>query len=197
LYRHLEMLENLVPNSNKPGARLWIDVIFFRVSAMLSYNQDMDLNVEQPIPSIGVTVPGQTHLKIGGTIDYAIVATESRKYESFIQTSQFQYVKRQNPNPLFITKAKQEGVTLRNHIPQAVARMFASAKYRVRKEIARGTVTNGHEWIFIILYINQGGIGGTYATSPTIKIQVSERYPFRVISPGPDIIAGTLFFVPS
>ena len=65
---------------------------------------------------------------------------------------------------------------------------------RISKRIARGALTNGHEWIFVILYLNEDGvgIGGTYATSPPIKIQVSESYPFRVLSPGPDIVVGIL-----
>ena len=63
-----------------------------------------------------------------------------------------------------------------------------------RKGILRGALTNGHEWIFLIFYLNENGIGGTYAKSPTIKIQVSDTYPYRVISPGPDIVAGILAY---
>ena len=132
---------------NEAGARLWIDAIFFRVSAMLSdNNKSMVLNIEQHIPSVGIPVPGQTRsLKICGTIDYAVLTTDPHKHgafvlsvyvialrlsvESFIQSSQFQYVKRQNPNGLFVTEAKQEGVLLAQHVPQAVAEMYASAKY--------------------------------------------------------------------
>ena len=106
----------------------------------------MVLNIEQHIPSVSISVPGQRRsLKIGGTIDYAALTTDPRKHglsvrsvypialrlsvESFIQSSQFQYIKRQNPNGLFVTEAKQEGVPLAQHAPQAVAEMYASAKY--------------------------------------------------------------------
>ena len=63
------------------------------------------------------------------------------------------------------------------------------------KRILRDAVTNGHQWEFIILYLNEDRIGGgTYHTSPIIKIDVTRTYPFQVISPGPDIIAGILAY---
>ena len=66
---------------NEAGARLWIDTIFFRVSAMLSGGKRMVLNLEQHIPSVGVAVPGQTRpLKITGTVDYAALMTDSHKH---------------------------------------------------------------------------------------------------------------------
>ena len=111
-------------------------------------------------------------------------------------------------------QAKQDGVPFVQHVAQAVAEMYASAKYLMydsgslpmlfinvephstRKGILRGALTNGHEWIFLILYLNEDGNGGTYAESPTIKIQVSDSYSYRVLSPGPDIVPGLLRMLP-
>jgi len=45
----------------------------------------------------------------------------------------------------------------------------------------------GMNGFFLIFYLNENG---TYAKSPTIKIQ--DTYPYGVISPGPDIVAGIL-----
>jgi len=132
-------------------------------------------------------------LRISGTVDYTALTTDPPKHESFIRNSLFQYVKRQNPNGLFVTEAKQEGVPLAQHVAQAVAEMYASAKY-LSKKILRGALTNGHEWIFLILYLNEDGNGGSYAESPTIKIQVNDSYPYHVLSPGPDIVAGILAY---
>jgi len=61
-----------------------------------------------------------------------------------------------------------------------------------RKGILRGAITDGHEWMFLILYLNKNGIGGIYSTSPIFKIQISATYPFQVLSPEPDIIAGII-----
>lgn len=113
---------------------------------MLSDSKSMVLNIEQHIPSVSISVPGQTRsLKIGGTIDYAALTTDPHKHgasvlsvyvialrlsvESFIEHSSFQYVKGQSPNGLIVTEAKQEGIPLAQHAPQAVAEMYASAKY--------------------------------------------------------------------
>ena len=74
------------------------------------------------------------------------------------------------------------------------------------KEVLRGAVTNGHSWIFLIFYLDKDGIGGMYKKSPIIEICMSDRSPYRILSPGPDIVAGIvgywvcytlLFHVPS
>ncbi|KAG5640967.1 hypothetical protein DXG03_006479 [Asterophora parasitica] len=203
MYRHLDMLENLVPKRNEAGARLWIDTIFFRVSAMLAPKGQMVLNVEHHVPPARIpVVPGQTRpsVNIGGAIDYVALTTEPHKHELFLRNSLFQFVKHQNTwNGLFVTQAKQEGVPLVHQIAQAVAEMYASAtypKYESEKSIIRGALTNGHEWIFSILYLNEDddSQGGTYAESPTIKIQVSDDYPYHVLPPGPDVVAGILAY---
>jgi hypothetical protein len=163
MYRHLNMLENLVPKAvrlfsldrrhltqvllqNEAGARLWIDAIFFRVSAMVSGNKGMVLNLEQHVPSVAIPVPDQARsLNICGTIDYAALTTDPYEHgasvlsiylialrfsvESFIQTSHFQFIKHKNPNVLFVAVAKPGSGTLAHHVPQAVAEMYASAKY--------------------------------------------------------------------
>ncbi|KAI9573877.1 hypothetical protein HD554DRAFT_2310459 [Boletus coccyginus] len=194
MYRHLNLLENLVPTTNEAGARLWIDTIFFRVSAMLSGSKRMVLNLKEHIPSVGISVPGQTcPLKITGAVDYAALTMDIPKHHSFIRNSLFQFVKRQDPNGLFVTEAKQEGVSLAQHVAHAVAEMYASAKY-LAKSILRGALTNGHDRIFLILYLNEDGTGRTYTESPVIKMRVSDNYPYSVLSPGPDIIAGILAY---
>ncbi|KAF9784373.1 hypothetical protein BJ322DRAFT_844894 [Thelephora terrestris] len=194
MYRHLNMLENLVPKANEAGARLWIDAIFFRVSAMVSGNKGMVLNLEQHVPAVGIPVPDKAcSLNICGTIDYAALTTDPYEHESFIQTSHFQFIKHKNLNGLFVAEAKPGSSTLAQHVPRAVAEMYASAKY-LNKGILRGALTNGHEWIFLIFYLDKDGIGGTYTTTPIIKIQVNDSYPFCILSPGPDIVAGILAY---
>jgi hypothetical protein len=75
------------------------------------------------------------------------------------------------------------------------------------KKILCGAVTNGHEWKFLIFYLGKDGIGGMYKESPIIKIHVKDDYPYHILPPGPDIVAGIvaywvcyslfLFYVPS
>ena len=72
--------------------------------------------------------------------------------------------------------------------------LIANEPHSSSKGILRGALTNGHECIFLIFYLDKDGIGGTYAKSPIIKIQVGDSYPYCVLSPVPDIVAGILAY---
>ncbi len=112
------------------------------------------------------------------------------------------------PTGFFVTVA--EPGTLRDHVAQAVAEMYACAKllkyvYRgplysslifSRKEFLRGALTDGHQWIFLILHLNSDGNGGTFKRSVTVHLSVS-RLPGdlpEVAKPTADLIAGILSF---
>ena len=97
-------------------------------------------------------------------------------------------------------------------IPRAVAEMYACAKhlgYEVawltnerclltpyRQKILRGALTNGIEWVFIILYLKDDEDGATYRHSRTIRVSHHTQTvgPTIVDRPGPDIIAGILSY---
>lgn len=166
MYRHFNMLENIVSKTvcallaplqlsyftvllqNEAGARIWIDTIFFRVSALLPDSKRLVLNIEQHIPSIGVSVPsltGPLDINLNGMIDYAAFTMdvpEHRVYifsvllivlifsaEKFIQKSHGLHAEHYIPdlNGLFVAEAKTSN--LDKHVPQAVSEIFASAKY--------------------------------------------------------------------
>jgi len=110
----------------------------------------------------------------------------------------------------FVTEGKQNLIV--KDISQAVAEMYACAKHlrygvtRVtsehrlpkphRQNIFRGALTNGLEWIFIILYLIDDGHGATYKHSTPLKIGF-ESLPFgpeSVEEPAPDVIAGILSY---
>ena len=48
--------------------------------------------------------------------------------------------------------------------------------------------------MFLIVYLNENGIGGSFAESPIIEMQGSDTYPYRILSPEPDIIAGIIAY---
>jgi hypothetical protein len=62
------------------------------------------------------------------------------------------------------------------------------------KGILRGAVTNGREWVFLIFYLDKDGIGGTFVKSPIIEIRASNSYPYHILPPGPDIVAGIVTY---
>ena len=61
-----------------------------------------------------------------------------------------------------------------------------------RAEIVRGAISNGYQWAFIILQLNENGKGGKYTISPEIEIDFENKFPNHVADHGPDIIAGVL-----
>lgn len=66
---------------SESGACLWIEAIFFRVSAMLSGNKCMVLSIEQHVPPVGISEPGRIYsLKLSGTIDYAAFTTDPHEH---------------------------------------------------------------------------------------------------------------------
>ena len=59
-------------------------------------------------------------------------------------------------------------------------------------QIVRGAISNGREWAFILLRLNENGKGGTYEVSPPTAIAFGSDYPNHVTNCGPDIVAGVL-----
>ncbi|KAG6807751.1 hypothetical protein H0H93_001120, partial [Arthromyces matolae] len=89
----------------------------------------------------------------------------------------------------FIVEAKYEGVVLDDCLPQVLAQMYASGK-KVRTRHIRGVLSNGYQWLFVILHINADGKGATYHVSKrTFSAQPAE--PATTI-PNVDLIAAML-----
>ena len=65
---------------------------------------------------------------------------------------------------------------------------------RPGKELYAGALTNGQEWIFLILYLNKDGNGGTCTESPIIKLPVNDNNPYHVLSLGPHIVGGIMAY---
>ncbi|KAG2356625.1 hypothetical protein BDR07DRAFT_1491663 [Suillus spraguei] len=71
MYRQLLLLESMVPKTTEATARAWIDVFFFRASAMLPDNKTMILNMEQVVPAMAITP--SSFRTIGGFVDYTVI----------------------------------------------------------------------------------------------------------------------------
>jgi hypothetical protein len=67
-----------------------------------------------------------------------------------------------------------------------------------RKKVLRGTLTNGHEWMFILLKFNDGYEGATYRHSDVVGLYdqlTIDSDPINVIpEPSADVIAGILLY---
>jgi hypothetical protein len=100
-YRQLHLLETLVPRTvcqrvsswaaliscqSEATARAWIDVFFFRVSAMLPADKRMVLNMEHAVPA--TTISSSNLSTISGYVDYtAFIGSKSVAGKSCFKTS--------------------------------------------------------------------------------------------------------------
>ena len=133
----------LIPRQTEASARAWIDAFFFRATAMLSPDKRMVLTMEYAVPSVNI---GPSNINISGLIDYAaIIANKKNASKSTVEFSQYPTssfslgIFRQDPRlltikrnmgnstGLFVVEAKLHEPA--NHIPQAVAELFACAKH--------------------------------------------------------------------
>ncbi|KAM6502982.1 hypothetical protein JOM56_002959 [Amanita muscaria] len=160
LYRHLCLLQGLVPKVNEAAGRIWINPFFFRAAAMSPPGKDMVLSVEQDILAA---------VRPKGCIDYAVVMAPPSDTAQFLRHPTLQNLK-QHKHTLFVSQAKSRDIlSLDQHIPQAICEMYACAKQLGRTTI-RGALTDGQNWIFFILKMNSDGNGAIYAESKQFPI---------------------------
>ncbi|KAK2463859.1 hypothetical protein APHAL10511_004164 [Amanita phalloides] len=174
LYRQLNLLENLIARSTEASARAWIDAFFFRATAMLSSDKCMVLTMEYAVPSVNIA--------------------NKKNARIFRQDLRLLTIKRNmgDSTGLFVVEAKLHDPA--NHIPQAVAGLFACAKH-LNKQVVRGALTNGREWIFLLVKLNDDGNGASFMQSDIIHLNVRQEVlsgPQVMIRPFPDLIAGIL-----
>ncbi|KAJ6586217.1 hypothetical protein B0H10DRAFT_2095408, partial [Mycena sp. CBHHK59/15] len=184
MQRHLSMLSTLVPRTSEASARLWIDTLFFRAAAMVPPNKSMILNIEYNIPSTAIYPTSST--SIGGKIGYTAIVADKKAAPFIFSTPQILSMKRRFPTGFFVTEGKLG--CLDDHLPQAFTEMYEFAK-TMEKDILRGALTNGHQWFFLILHLNQDGEGATYKQTLPFTILPSDN-PAEPV--GPDLIAGIL-----
>ncbi|KAF8909241.1 hypothetical protein CPB84DRAFT_1812999 [Gymnopilus junonius] len=149
LYRHLHMLEGLVPQKNEAAARLWINAFF-------TANSSTVLSVEQTVQSISLA--DRIPHTLSGYIDWAVITTTKKNAGAGLFGQSL------------LAKLKKEDSAF-NHVPQALAEMYGCAR-TVGKPTIRGVLTNGHSWIFLILTLKDGG-GANYVQSPLLSIYAS------------------------
>jgi hypothetical protein len=112
---------------------------------------------------------------------------------------------------LVVAEAKSFSTSLRDHIPQVVAEMYGCVKalklvlslrnlvyisnrsFYHRKDVIRGALTRGDEWMFFVLIINDNGDGAKYWQSEELSFLArSPGTRVTIEAPWPDIVAGIL-----
>ncbi|KAF9005429.1 hypothetical protein BDQ17DRAFT_1353044 [Cyathus striatus] len=194
MYDDLKLLRNIGKKNGRECASMWIEAILFQTSTMISSSgKRMGFEVNKQLPTLQISLEETYSLKMNGICDYTALLMDSCRDELSITTSHFERLKKQGTNVLFITEAKHGNKMLCEHTPKAVAELYALGRF-LKKNIVHGVLTNGSAWIFLILYLNESGVGGSFLHSPTIRIQLNRNHPHEVLHPEPDIITGILSY---
>ena len=61
----------------------------------------------------------------------------------------------------------------------------------LRNEVVRGALTNGHDWIFLLVRLMNDYEGASYKQSDVIHLEVMQNLDFQQVSQ-PDLIAAIL-----
>ncbi|TDL20238.1 hypothetical protein BD410DRAFT_773183 [Rickenella mellea] len=190
LYKHLLMLENQVHNKKEAASRLWIDAFLFRASAMLSPGQETIITPEHTI--LPIVISPESLSTLSGSLDYSAVIPR-RRVAAPNFSADLQSLQRNVPFGLFVIEAKPFKSDLEPHIPQAVCQLFACAKH-LNKRTIRGTLSNGRQWIFIILTLNHDSQGGSFTRSDIVDFDTKKDINgnLKIHRPWPDTIAAIL-----
>ncbi|TDL20122.1 hypothetical protein BD410DRAFT_899713 [Rickenella mellea] len=64
----------------------------------------------------------------------------------------------------------------------------------LQKRVVRGAVTNGRNWIFLLVKLNDGYSGGTFKQSSLVRCNIAHSHDdgLEILQPGPDLIAAIL-----
>ena len=113
---------------------------------MLSGENRMMLNLEHPIPAVGISLSGDKRsMEPSGTIDYSAFVVERAKHRtspplhnppgshslagSLLQSSAFEVIRQKAPSGLFVAEAKLDRTPFTDHVPQVIAEMHGIAKF--------------------------------------------------------------------
>ncbi|TDL20240.1 hypothetical protein BD410DRAFT_791357 [Rickenella mellea] len=184
LYRQLVLLEGQVPRTTDTSPRAWIEAFFFRASAMLPPDKHMVL-----IPVTAVSPPSSSNLC--GLVDYVAVVASQLISRMLMRDTQLHNLRMRMPTGFFVIEAD---LSVPSHdLPQAVCRMYACGKL-LQKKVVRGGLTNGHDWIFVLVTLNDNYDGATFRWSPVVQFDIEKSLDgvLKVHHPWPDVIAAIL-----
>lgn len=178
LFRHLVFVEGTVPMTNEGAIRLLVCPYLFRAREL---NSDLVtiLSVEQEVPS--VTVRGQSYDQETECIDWVSVVTSRKVAVDSILTAKAPGLDK-GRSTLLVMEANGPNHLLQNYLRQAVEGMYAYMS-AAKKNAARGVLTNGKDWIFIIVKVNNVGSAtfcqsrliGTHVYDPSTYTEVLSR----------------------
>jgi len=166
MHQFLDMLLRPVARPSKASARTWVDAFLYRASTMLPHTKQMVLNVEYNVSPVSVATVSGSEVVLVGVIDYTVVTSDVKIARYFLNhpgvRDHAQYI--ELVLGFFVVEAKDRDVKLDDHVPQVLTQLYAAAT-KLKKSHIRGTMTNGYEWLFLMLNVNSNGKGASYRIS--------------------------------
>ncbi|KAF9553048.1 hypothetical protein CPC08DRAFT_767833 [Agrocybe pediades] len=178
LLAHLAFLRRHVPNKNEELARRLIFAFVDRAVVIIEETcKDVGVivSIEQVVPSVTISKTSRNSLQ--GKIGYVSISPP----EQYLSHPHLVALCGIEKSTFFVTEAKGPDQILENHVPQAVGEMYSCAR-TLKKKIVRGALTNGWEWLWIILEVSPSG-GGRYSLSQPITVQGPGDTGEKVIYP--------------
>ncbi|KAF5346079.1 hypothetical protein D9756_010837 [Leucocoprinus leucothites] len=192
----LNMLLHLVARPSEASARTWVDAFLYRVSAMLPPGKRMSLtDMEYTISPVTIPTASGTDTTLVGYRDYTAIISTPKMAEYFLNNPRVTDLARYIDSVLvfFMIEAKSEAVKLHDCLPHVLAQLYTSAK-KLKKTHTRGALTNGYEWLFVMLTVNSDSKGASYRISARSYSAAPQDAGGDVVVPNilPDMIAGIL-----
>ncbi|KAK1217028.1 hypothetical protein PQX77_020328 [Marasmius sp. AFHP31] len=182
LYEHLKALDNLIPKDEQaPTRRLWIDALLFRVAAMSPPGkQTVLLSLEKSPSPRGCATYGAFLIEKHEAQSITMISPEVLPPDLF-----------HHPFLVVETKTNPRDDT---QLPLALSRMHGFCQTH-KRSLLRGALTNGREWLFILLKAGPNGDGfGYWISEKVYKVADvrSSRHPDEVSFPHRDIVTGVI-----
>ncbi|KAF8259133.1 hypothetical protein EI94DRAFT_1752402 [Lactarius quietus] len=178
LYHHLQSLQLYVNTVTwtTSSSHAWIEALLFPHGLEMTRQITTDkTNLPKNYPSDWVT--------FSKLVDYTAIVTDRSRAGFCRAYTMFDILKSEGQSGFFIIEA--------NLVPPEEP-MFICANFfskmilsTSRKKVLRAALTNGHEWIFLLIKLNDNYEGATFKQSAKVHLYPAE-------SPWPDVIAGIL-----
>ncbi|KAI0248035.1 hypothetical protein BJV78DRAFT_849657 [Lactifluus subvellereus] len=156
---------------------------------MLPPNQRMVLNMEHVVPA--TTISPSSLSTLSGFVDYTAIVASQRAADFFLAYPHIHVLKMYMPSIFFVIEAKL--LNPWEHVPQAVCEMYACGKL-LHKKVLRGALTNGRDWIFLLIKLNDDYDGASYKQSVVVEPGTTKNLDGQpvILEPWPDLIATSL-----
>ncbi|KAF9009584.1 hypothetical protein BDQ17DRAFT_1538991 [Cyathus striatus] len=170
LYHHLQLINKIICSNNERAvSRVWIEAFLFRASAMVPEGQGMFFSSDNGLAYSYYTVC------VGDSTDMEVCKAMPHLIERKICHAKTFVVIGFDDEQLSSDPDR--------YIPQAVWRLYWTAK-KCGKNTIRGALSNGPDWIFLILSLNEDG-SASYQQSCSISASFATE-------PFPDVISGII-----